>query len=97
MKSHLQSLSLEAQPRADLALVCNPKGQRSHEFPPADTLRNLLNLVMDSLSTFAYGIDRPVASRVGFVLEGFLCYHEHSRFQTGHHNSSRAREAGCSG
>ena len=97
MKSHLQTLSWEAQPRADLALVCNPKGQRSHEFPPDHTLRNLLNLVMDSLSTFAYGIDRPVASRFGFVLEGFLCNQEHSRFQTGHHNSSRAREAGCSG
>ena len=58
MKSHLQTLSWEAQPQVDLALVCNPKGQRSHEFPPDHTLRNFLNLVMDSI--FAYGIDRPV-------------------------------------
>ena len=80
MKNHLQTLSWEAQPWADLALVYNPKGQRSHEFLPDHTPRNLLNLVMDSLSTFAYGIDRPVASRLGFVLEGFLCSHEHSSF-----------------
>ena len=62
----------------DLALVCNPKGQRSHEFSADHTLRNLLSL-MDS-STFAYGIDRSVPDRFGFVLEGFLCNHEHSRF-----------------
>ena len=80
MKSHLQTLSWEAQPRADLALVCNPKGQRSHEFPPDHTLRNLFNLVMDSLSTFVYGIAKPVASRLGFVLEGFLSNQEHFRF-----------------
>ena len=80
MKSHLQTFSWEAQPQVDLALVCNPKGQRSHEFPPDHTLRNLFNLVMDSLSTFPYGIDRPVASRFCFMLEGFLCNHEHSRF-----------------
>ena len=80
MKSHLQTLSWEARPQVDLALVCNPKGQRSHEFPPDHTPSNLLNLIMDSLSTLVYGIDRPVASRLGFVLEEFLCNHEHSRF-----------------
>ena len=61
-------------------LNSDPKGQRSLEFPPGHTLRNLINLLLDSLSTFAYGIGRPVASRFGFVLEGFLCNHEHSRF-----------------
>ena len=58
-------------------LVCNPEGQGSHEFPPDHTLRNLFNGL---LSTLAYGIDRPVASRFGFVLEGFLCNYEHARF-----------------
>ena len=30
----------------DLALVCNPKGQRSHEFSADHTLWNLLNLII---------------------------------------------------
>ena len=77
----LISVSACSMPPSTLhTLVCNPEGQGSHEFPPDHTLRNLFNLLMDSLSTFACGIDSPVASRFGFVLEGFLCNYEHARF-----------------
>lgn len=55
MKSHLQTLSWEADPRADLALVCNAKGQSSHESPPDHTLSNLPNLVMDSIDFCLWG------------------------------------------